>query len=419
MNQIYATTLPLSEPCMNAGSSLSVSSGGRPPMLTTLFLNFCVLVSSSYLLSLTFRQGQPEQDALWYRLRLLALAGIGLLVLQFHASLAPGFQADLRAVPFVFALLRYGPRAAIGVGLPMLLFRFLQGGAGAPVMILSFLGMFLVGNLLGRWPALRLKAPHPLQVNNQMVLAAGLTLLPNGLALLLLPGTSALWSRSYLPVLALSLAGAAGLWSIVSSRMRHLELLGRWQQQALLDPLTGIANRRQFERDLASSQPQDALLMLDIDHFKQVNDRHGHAAGDQVLCAAAQALSNELRGDDRVYRLGGEEFAVLLNGVSELQAQAVAERLRSLIAEQPLGGVPISISLGLSLRGNDAPQQTLEQADAALYRAKAAGRNCVRIWAAGRAEQGAQLTEAALIELPTPSAPGCRLVDFRVFEMKR
>ena len=364
-------------------------------MLTTLFLNFCLLVSSSYLLSLTFRQGQPEQGGLWYRLRLAVLVSIGLAVLYFHAPLAPGVQVDLRAVPFVFALLRYGPGAAAGVGLPMLLYRFMLGGDGAVPMVASFLAMLLIGSLLRSWPLLRLIGPHPLRADGLTALAAGLTMLPNGAGLLLLPGGLELWSRSYLPVLALSLAGYLGLGSIIANRMRHLELLNRWQTQALLDPLTGLANRRQFERDLESSRPEDVLLMIDIDFFKQVNDTHGHAVGDQVLCAVGQALASELRGRDRVYRFGGEEFAVLLDSVQLIQAQVVAERLRSCVAASPLGGVPVTISLGLGVRDKNTPQITVERADAALYRAKAEGRNCLRIWDSDRSGGQAQSVGAA------------------------
>ncbi|MBE9610723.1 GGDEF domain-containing protein [Chitinilyticum piscinae] len=164
----------------------------------------------------------------------------------------------------------------------------------------------------------------------------------------------------------------------------------RLRQQASLDPLTGLFNRRGMARAgeliMANCQRQQGILtaaMLDLDHFKQINDRLGHAAGDEVLVAVSERLKRQMRGGDVLVRSGGEEFAVLLPGCNLDEARQWAERLRDALATQPLqaGGqlLAVSVSAGLA---QWQPGETLDQlfvrADRAMYAAKAAGRNCVR-----------------------------------------
>ncbi len=162
---------------------------------------------------------------------------------------------------------------------------------------------------------------------------------------------------------------------------------------ATTDPLTGALNRRSFFADARlawnrGSRPGAALsaIMLDIDHFKQINDRHGHHAGDEAIRAAVQACGAVLREPDLFGRLGGEEFACVLPETSCEEAQGVAERLRQAVAGAavtlPDGtALTVSISLGVATMGPDVTsiEALLRQADAALYQAKQAGRNCVRV----------------------------------------
>nr|WP_232371276.1 GGDEF domain-containing protein [Pseudomarimonas arenosa] len=163
---------------------------------------------------------------------------------------------------------------------------------------------------------------------------------------------------------------------------------------ASTDPLTGISNRREFSRRFgehwrqASEQGRDlSLVLLDVDHFKQVNDKFGHAAGDSVLTEVAEVLRNALRGGTALARWGGEEFAVLLPNVDRDQAAALADRLRQAVASMPVRELPsITISAGVaSLEGRrlNRPEQLLDEADAALYQAKTLGRN--RVVLAGQA----------------------------------
>jgi diguanylate cyclase (GGDEF)-like protein len=156
------------------------------------------------------------------------------------------------------------------------------------------------------------------------------------------------------------------------------------------DPLTGLSNRRNFEMQLtreidrvARSGEPALLLMLDIDHFKKVNDTHGHAAGDEVIKAVADAVAQAVRPMDTVARVGGEEFAVVLPNCSTSFGPTVAERIRRNVAATVVQASPVlSLQITVSLGGAFAPQWVrsspllwMERADRQLYRAKAEGRN--------------------------------------------
>lgn len=165
---------------------------------------------------------------------------------------------------------------------------------------------------------------------------------------------------------------------------------------ATRDGLTGALNRRhlmvrlrqEFGLALRSDVPLCAVL-LDVDHFKQVNDTYGHAAGDEVLRGLVERVRPSLRTYDLFGRYGGEEFALILRQTDVENALVIAERTRRLVCEGPFdmpeGVTPstlsVSVSLGLAMLDSEAmstPESLLHAADQALYRAKAGGRNCVR-----------------------------------------
>lgn len=175
---------------------------------------------------------------------------------------------------------------------------------------------------------------------------------------------------------------------IQSNRDLRVEM-DREQRKALLDPLTQLWNRgglltfqdRECRR-ARESHAQLGVLYADLDHFKSINDQHGHAAGDLVLCECARRLRAALRPDDLLVRQGGEEFVALLKVKDSEEVQRVAERVRELIGHEPVqlpcGPLPVSLSIGCTLLGSaENIDQALERADAALYSAKQAGRNRV------------------------------------------
>lgn len=175
-----------------------------------------------------------------------------------------------------------------------------------------------------------------------------------------------------------------------AARRSAEEAAARAMHMADTDALTGVASRRKTMAALddmialarASGEPL-ALAIFDIDHFKSVNDRHGHAAGDAVLVRVARAAREAVRPTDLVGRLGGEEFVVLLPGANAEQAAAISEQLRGAIAASADGvesGPPVTASLGVAtLEVERDAAALLGEADRALYRAKAAGRNAVRL----------------------------------------
>lgn len=159
------------------------------------------------------------------------------------------------------------------------------------------------------------------------------------------------------------------------------------QELASTDALTGLPNRRVLEASLTEQQsgaPSKALslLIMDVDHFKRVNDTYSHEAGDLVLKRLAAVLRSVTRQEDTVCRYGGEEFVVLLRGCEHGPALAQAEPVRQSIAGDPGATFPVTISIGVATAGTEnwvsSVSTLLSDADRALYAAKAAGRNCVR-----------------------------------------
>jgi diguanylate cyclase len=162
-------------------------------------------------------------------------------------------------------------------------------------------------------------------------------------------------------------------------------------EEARRDALTGLANRRAFDEFLAKCARERerrkapvTLLMLDVDHFKKVNDRHGHPTGDSVLRGLAHVLAREVRDSDLIARYGGEEFAAVLVGSDIDEAMGVAERIRNAVASslfrtkktQLKGTVSIGVT---AVQPGEDPAAIVDRADAALYRSKDAGRNCVHV----------------------------------------
>jgi diguanylate cyclase (GGDEF)-like protein len=181
----------------------------------------------------------------------------------------------------------------------------------------------------------------------------------------------------------IALASCAGLAAFAETLMRA-EMQQR--SDAVLDPLTGLLNRKALAGRFVEIAQQAALtgqpiclVACDLDHFKRVNDEHGHARGDAVLKDVAYLLRKSLRSFELVYRLGGEEFLIVLPGVPVPEARAIAERVRAGVEEARPGGLPVTVSLGVAGAGGPdlAFEPLFRAADAALYEAKRAGRNRV------------------------------------------
>ncbi|HEY2768340.1 MAG TPA: diguanylate cyclase [Solirubrobacteraceae bacterium] len=176
------------------------------------------------------------------------------------------------------------------------------------------------------------------------------------------------------------LAGVVSIvWALQAAELHH-------RDEAILDPLTGLLNRHalaprfvELSHQARLSRQPICMLLCDVDSFKDVNDRYGHDRGDAVLRDVAYELRKRLHSFELVYRLGGEEFLVVLPGVSQTEGHAIAERLRCAVAEANPTGIAVTLSVGLATEsGERVVYETLfKAADRALYEAKDAGRNCV------------------------------------------
>ncbi len=184
-------------------------------------------------------------------------------------------------------------------------------------------------------------------------------------------------------IFALGAIGAVGMLTtpLMVSDQAH-------RSDARIDALTGLLNRHALELRIAELEMQAdggdvtiGVIVADLDHFKAVNDAHGHAAGDDVLRGTADRLRTHGRAFELIYRIGGEEFLVLLPGASLQDTIEHAEALRCAVGSRPIGDVPVTISCGVSASevGAFDFQRVFGRADAALYEAKQAGRDQVRV----------------------------------------
>ncbi len=199
--------------------------------------------------------------------------------------------------------------------------------------------------------------------------------------------------------LAIMVMFVGGLVNLAHIRMVLVRVLHRLTLQAQTDPLTGAINRRgvmlqldQLHARAAQGEHVYVVMMLDVDHFKSVNDTYGHAGGDQVLKRVAQNLHEGLRVGDIVARWGGEEFCLLLPRTRLAEGHALAERLTQQIAAGGTPRVTVSIGVAEAHAQVESVDEVIRRADAALYRAKEAGRNRVVLAAeAGHPARGMAL----------------------------
>ncbi len=280
-------------------------------------------------------------------------------VLWLAASGLPGFADDVRLRTIVTSLLIGAYALAIAVEL----WRGSRPGlrmARPAAIVLAIHGSFFLGragaNMVSASPQLSLEVGIGAPLHSVILFEA--------------------------LIVALALA-----FLLVSAAKEQLEMQHR--DASLVDPLTGIANRRGLdaavEQMLVRSRhdgSSTALLLLDLDHFKSVNDTWGHQVGDHVLRVIASAVKQELHDGDVIARLGGEEFAVALAGSTTDRAAVLAERLRRTVAgldiRQGAASVALTVSIGVAaLRAAASVDALFSRADAALYRAKAGGRDRV------------------------------------------
>ncbi|WP_374659348.1 diguanylate cyclase [Inhella sp.] len=219
-----------------------------------------------------------------------------------------------------------------------------------------------------------------LQLFNVLQHALRLVLVLSGQAQeLTLMGSNFLQTSGQLALLFfILLSGMGCAFVVIVGQARQLRAL------AERDAMTGWRNRRSLEQSMTPEQARArrlqqpfALILFDIDHFKRINDHHGHEIGDRAICHVTQLVADELRDYDGRFRIGGEEFLVLIPAEAAAHAPAIAERLRRRVEQTPLGELLITVSVGCARFRPAAEdwQSTLKRADEALYAAKRSGRN--------------------------------------------
>jgi diguanylate cyclase (GGDEF)-like protein len=242
----------------------------------------------------------------------------------------------------------------------------LTGGAQSPLLL-----VFLVG-VVGM----------PARFGTTRVIAAGLLLTE----VLIFASTAGADPAGFAADPGLAILTATSSFGLVAFSHALMQAESQKRSESVVDTLTGLENRRgmegRFDELRAAAVANDAplaLLLCDLDLFKAINDRHGHQRGDTVLVAAAAAIRACLRSSESVYRVGGEEFLVLLPGCDAEQAAPVGERVRAAVEAAQPGGLSVTASVGVGAATGAAIDfdELFRAADAALYEAKRSGRNRV------------------------------------------
>ncbi|MDB5587642.1 MAG: hypothetical protein JWP26_2612 [Devosia sp.] len=311
----------------------------------------------------------------------LQLASFVLLLAGFALVYAGTRQFRLGAVPWLivaglWAVSAGGISVAFALGLSGL------GTAGANFGI----AILLVLAARECWSG-RAEAPVPLLSNTVLYLIVAVSFLLCGIELLregklVLTARPQNWAEDFNSIAAIIGLTGIGALSITLNQFRAAR---HHRHQSLTDPLTGMLNRRALFDNLAGKaiEPGVAVIMFDLDHFKAINDRLGHAVGDLVLQQFATIVLDNVRAADTAARLGGEEFCIVLGQMSSRSAVVVAERIRETFeaTATPSTGEPVraTVSAGIAISGSKAEtfEQLLGRADSALYKAKRDGRNRV------------------------------------------
>jgi len=313
----------------------------------------------------------PTQQFASYALTLAGFASIHAGAVQFRGSAMP-----LVAV----AIIGFGLIALTGVA-------FLAGISGIGT-IFANLGMALLMALSAHeyWSG-RAESRLPMVANAALYAISSVTFVLCALVLLfeqrwVLTARPENWAEDINAIVLI--VGITGIGAI-SLTLNQSRSARHHRREAMTDGLTGLLNRRALFETMSARQldPGAAVIMFDLDHFKSINDRLGHAAGDSILEGFARLMQADLRRSDIAARLGGEEFCIVLRDLTERSAVGVAERLRASFEAVRIpteGGIAeTTVSAGVAIAGGSGEpfEQVLKRADEALYTAKTAGRNRV------------------------------------------
>lgn len=311
-----------------------------------------------------------------------------ILAMQQPVQLREGIMIDARAVIVGLAAAFGGLPAAILSATLVGSYRLNLGGIGAIAGATGIVACAILGQIWRRYVGVKF------HTGPQQLAGLGLLLALHSLSIFLLPldMASELFPAAIPMLIASSITGALVMGSLIERERRHMYTEDHWRHSASTDSLTGLANRRAFTTALADApkpiDPSQAclLMIMDVDHFKLVNDTFGHDAGDEALKAVADALRQTVRPGEQICRLGGEEFAIFVPSIDPHRIYDRANLFRTAVAKNPIRyagkPIPLTVSLGIAQRTGDHVSDIhgmMRDADLALYKAKSNGRNCVSV----------------------------------------
>jgi diguanylate cyclase (GGDEF)-like protein len=318
------------------------------------------------------------RDRRWM-VRSAAAIYAGAALLTVLAAAPPGGQGGMALEPGAVAVVASLVLLAVGTRLPT-----------REVFLFGLLGVALIGvavatsdsygdgAVLYVWPAVW--TAYFFRTRGAILIVAWIGIV-HAVALMTLPPGQASLERWIDVEVAVAVVAAV----VRTLAIRQARLVDRLAQEARVDPLTGLLNRRGFDERLglelaraARDQTWLTVVRFDVDHFKQINDTYGHDAGDRVLAWLGRAVTERIRGVDAAARVGGDELIIVVPRTDAAAGRALADRIRAIVATARPEGIDVSVSAGVaSLLAPQGSAQTLEEADRALYQAKAAGRNQV------------------------------------------
>ncbi|GGO36050.1 GGDEF domain-containing protein [Deinococcus humi] len=351
-------------------------------ILNDLVVNLALLIAGVTFITLTSQGQETRESAVRLLLRYSSTVFLGLFLMTHSVGLVPGLLFDFRGVVIALAARRYGLVAGLLVAVPLALYRLSLGGAGAWPGVTSLLLVALLASV-GTGLARRIPRYQEDTVAHRAWTALvlfGIAHIPFFPAFFLAGKPVVQTLPIYLTLTVLSALGLVAAHLVKQSRLQSLAQTEQLKQLVFVDSLTGALNRRRFDEDFRRTEQPAFVLMLDLDQFKQINDTFGHERGDSVLRALVRTLQETVRSTDGVYRLGGEEFAVLLSPCDEMAVMRVAEGLRRRVqdlvaARAGLGGEQQVTVSGRLVRLEGEKRDVLRSADTLLYQAKSAGRN--------------------------------------------
>ncbi|NLS07772.1 diguanylate cyclase [Rhizobium sp. P32RR-XVIII] len=308
----------------------------------------------------------------------------GVLSMNDPLVVGPGLIYDARSILLVLSPIYAGPVGTVIAAMMMGIYRLSLGGIGAT----GVASVFLVP-LIGY--ACTLIRRYRMRAGLGRSLLLGFATVSSFIGVAFLPWDIAegIFLNSVAPIMLANILGVLLLADLLEREKQRIQIVRALENEASVDPLTKLPNRRVFQRaadrcaEAASSQGRPfSIIMLDIDHFKKINDTWGHHVGDTVLSKVADLIRQAVRKTDIAARYGGEEIVVLLPDTTEGDASTVAEKIRHAIEAEDLMvdnvSIRITVSIGVS-GGSSEIVATMEAADRALYRAKTSGRNCVEL----------------------------------------